>query len=365
VATVSRWSTSEVIPTIDLSSFASGTALPNPRALATAADIDATLRRIGFLKVVGHGVEPEVKRRFFDAIREFFALPLADKRALAIGKSGHAHRGYVGLATETLAGALAEADDLAAGGVIDRAAAGALAGDLKETLDTGNDDPPDHPEVLAGTPTFGANQLPDLPGWGEAFHAYRGAGIEAVLRMYRALSLALWLDPYWFESQPGETMYQLRIIHYPPQDRVTPEPGQLGCGAHTDYGSITILADDGVGGLQVRQRSGEWVDIAIGSDELVVNLGDLMAIWTNDRWVSNPHRVINPVGVDRYSSPLFVTPPYHARIEPLAACIEPGERAHYDAQVSGPYLLARFDGTHSYRNALLDDYNRTHAGTSG
>lgn len=348
------------IPTFDLTPFASGTALPNPEAAATAAAIDATLRQVGFLKVVGHGVDPGVKARYFDAVREFFALPTADKQRLAIANSGHAHRGYVGFGTETLAGALAESADLAAGGTIDRTAATAtLAGDLKETLDTGNEDPPDHPEVLAGTPTFGPNQLPDLPGWREAYSAYRTAGIEAVLRMYRALSMALGLDPYWLESQPGETMYQLRMIHYPPQDRVTPEPGQLGCGAHTDYGSITILADDGVGGLQVRQRSGEWIDITIDEGELVVNLGDLMAIWTNDRWVSNPHRVINPVGVDRYSSPLFVTPPYHLRIEPLTECIEPGDTAHYQPQVSGPYLLARFDGTHSYRNPLLEDYNRT------
>lgn len=346
------------IPTIDLTPFATGTVLPNAEAVANAAVVDATLRQVGFLKVVGHGVAPDVKERFFAAIRAFFDLPLADKEALSIANSGHAHRGYVGIATETLAGAIGDADDLAAGGTIDRGTTGQLAGDLKETLDTGNDDPPDHPEVLAGTPTFGANQLPDLPGWRAAFDDYRTAGVEAVLRMHRALSLALGLDPYFFESQPGETMYQLRMIHYPPQDRVTPEPGQLGCGAHTDYGSITLLADDGVGGLQVCQRSGEWVDISIGPTEMVVNLGDLMAIWTNDRWVSNPHRVVNPVGVDRYSAPLFVTPPYHLRIAPLDACIEPGDRPHYEPQVSGPYLLARFDGTHSYRNPLLERYNR-------
>jgi isopenicillin N synthase-like dioxygenase len=351
--------TSPAIPTIDISPFATGRVLPSPEAEATAAAIDVTLRQVGFLKVVGHGVTPDVKAHFFAAIREFFALPMADKQRLAIGNS-RAHRGYVGFGSETLEGALA---DLEAGGHIDRTVAGAvLAGDLKETLDTGNEDPPDHPEVLAGTPTFGPNQLPDLPGWRDAYGAYRTAGIEAVLRMYRALSMALGLDPHWLESQPGETMYQLRMVHYPPIDRVAPEPSQLGCGAHTDYGSITVLADDGVGGLQVRQRSGEWVDVTIGDGELVVNLGDLMAIWTNDRWVSNPHRVVNPPDTDRYSAPLFVTPPYHLRIEPLPHCVAPGDTARYEPQVSGPYLLARFDGTHSYRNTLLDEHNRTAAG---
>lgn len=347
---------STAIPTIDLSPFATGGDLTGPAALDVAAAIDATLRQVGFLKVVGHGVPTAVKDEFFAAARRFFDLPLAEKERLAIGNSGEAHRGYVGFGTETSAGAM---PGLETGGVIDRAEVGAvLAGDLKETLDTGNEDAPDHPEVLAGTPTFGANQFPDLPGWGAAYDAYRGAVIEAARRVARGLSLALGQDPYWLESQPGETMYHLRLIHYPPQDRVTPEPGQLGCGAHTDYGSFTVLADDGVGGLQVCQRSGEWVDIELGVGELVVNLGDLMAIWTNDRWVSNPHRVVNPIGVDRYSAPLFVTPPFHLRIEPLASCVAEGVAPRYEPLVSGPYLLARFDGTHSYRNSLLDEHNR-------
>ncbi len=95
--------------------------------------------------------------------------------------------------------------------------------------------------------------------------------------MQRGLALALGLDPDFFDDQPGETMYHLRLIHYPPMERVTPEPGQLGCGAHTDYGTLTVLADDGVGGLQVRQRSGEWTDVVVPDGALVVNLGDLMA----------------------------------------------------------------------------------------
>jgi isopenicillin N synthase-like dioxygenase len=115
-----------------------------------------------------------------------------------------------------------------------------------------------------------------------------------------------------------------------------------------------VLADDGVGGLQVRQRSGEWTDVVAPEDSLVVNLGDLMAIWTNDRWVSNPHRVVNPTGVDRYSSPLFVTPPFHLDIETLPTCLDANGSSRHKTLVSGPYLQSRFDGTHAYRNELLD-----------
>lgn len=327
------------IPTIDLSPFADGADLPSGPASAAAAEIDAALRQVGFVTVTGHGVEAGVKARYFDAMRSFFSLPNDEKEAIAIGRSDH-HRGYVGFEAESLDGALGNGED---------AIGTATAGDLKETLDTGTDYPLDHPLVVAGTPLHGPNQLPDLPGFRETYDDYRRAAIEAALRVQRAMAMALGLPPTFFEDQPGDTMFHLRLIHYPPQSRMTPAPGQYGCGAHTDYGTVTVLADDGVGGLQVRQRSGEWVDVVVPDGHLVVNIGDLMAIWTNDRWVSNPHRVVNPAGVDRYSSALFVTPPFHLRIEALPTCLDPEGRSRHQPLVAGPYLLSRFDGTHAYR----------------
>ena len=332
-----------VLPTIDLSAFASGAPLPSAASGRVASDIDRALRETGFLLVTGHGLGPEVTSEYFDAMRAFFALPAEQKQAIAIGRSG-CHRGYVGFGSEALDGALGGDDD---------ALGTATVGDLKETLDTGTEHGPGHPEVLAGTPLHGPNQLPDLPGFRAAWDRYRSAVVEVALRMQRGLASALQLPPTFFEAQPGETMFHLRLIHYPPLDRVTPEPGQLGCGAHTDYGTLTVLADDGVGGLQVRRRSGEWVDVVVPDECLVVNLGDLMAIWTNDRWVSNPHRVVNPAGVDRYSSALFVTPPFHLRIETLPTCLDADGRSRHEPLVAGHYLLSRFDGTHAYRNEVL------------
>ncbi|NNE11950.1 MAG: isopenicillin N synthase family oxygenase [Ilumatobacter sp.] len=328
-----------MIPTIDLEPFATGSRLPSPEAAAVARSIDAALRDVGFVTVTGHGVASDVKTDFFDAMRAFFDQSLDDKQAIAIGKSDH-HRGYVGFGSEALEGALGSGDDRIGS---------AAAGDLKETLDTGTEYAPDHPLVVAGTPLHGPNQWPALPGFREAYDAYREAAVEAALRMQRGLAIALGLAPSFFEDQPGDTMLHLRLIHYPPQSRVTPAPGQLGCGVHTDYGTLTVLADDGVGGLQVRRRSGEWVDVGVPEGQLVVNLGDLMAIWTNDRWVSNPHRVVNPPGVDRYSSALFVTPPFHLRIETLPTCLDADGSTRHEPLVSGPYLLSRFDGTHAYR----------------
>jgi isopenicillin N synthase-like dioxygenase len=336
------------LPVIDLEPFATGAPLPSPAADGVAATIDAALRDVGFLLVTGHGVDRGVKDALFAQMRTFFALPRAAKDAIAIGNSP-CHRGYVGFGTETLQGALGGEED---------AMGAMLSGDLKETLDTGTEHGPDHPEVLAGTPLHGPNQFPALPEFVDAWSAYRAAAAEAALRMQRGLAMGLGLAPEFFADQPGETMLHLRLVHYPPLDRVTPEPGQLGCGSHTDYGTLTVLADDGVGGLQVRQRSGEWTDVAIPADHLVVNLGDLMAIWTNDRWVSNPHRVVNPPGVDRYSAVLFVTPPFHLRIETLPTCLDADCASRHAPLIAGRYLLSRFDGTHAYRNPLLEEHNR-------
>jgi len=338
----------------DLTSFATDVDPADQSTAAasasTAAAIDATLRKTGFLLVSGHGVADDVREAYFDAMRSFFALPIEEKDAIAIGNSS-CHRGYVGMATETLDGAMGmDEDEMGDGASI------GPAGDLKETLDTGIEHGPAHPEVVAGTPLHGPNQWPDptlLPDFRPAVEAYRSAMIEAARRMQRALATALDLDAGFFEDQPGETMFHLRLIHYPPMETLTPEPGQLGCGAHTDYGTLTLLADDGQGGLQVRERSGEWIDVLVPTGHLVVNLGDLMAIWTNDRWVSNPHCVVNPPGIDRYSSPLFVTPPFHLEIAALENCVPAETTPKHPSMISGPYLLARFDGTHSYRNELL------------
>ena len=332
------------LPVVDVSAFASGIDHATPTAASAAQQIDTTFRDLGFLLVTGHGIERDVKERMLDQLRSFFALPVAEKEAIAIGRSP-CHRGYVGIATETL-------DD-----------ANTLAGDLKETIDSGPEHGPDHPEVVAGTPLHGPNQLPDLPGFRAAWEAYFAQAVEAARRVQRGVALALGLPADYLLDLPGETLYHFRMIHYPPQHRLPPAEGQLGCGAHTDYGSVTLLTDDGVGGLQVMRRDGTWIDVDVPDDHVVVNLGDLMAIWTNDRYVSNPHRVINPPAVDRYSMPLFVTPPFHARIECLETCLEPGEVPRYEPMVAGPYLLSRFDNTHSYRNEILDAHNRSVAET--
>lgn len=327
------------LPAIDVSCFATGLELPSPEADAVAATIDRTCREIGFLLVRGHGVRDETKQGLLDRMREFFDLPLAEKQRIAIGNSPY-HRGYIAIGAEDLDGALPDHDPTVTYGV----------GDQKETIDSGVEHSLDHPEVVAGTPLHGPNQLPDLPGFREAWQAYFDEAVEAVLRVQRGLAMALGLAPDFFEALPGHPMYHLRMIHYPPKHAV--DGRLLGCGAHTDYGLLTLLAEDGVGGLEVRLRDGSWISATVPPGHLVVNLADMLAIWTNDRYVSNPHRVVNPPDAHRYSIPLFVTPPYHLRVECLPTCLAPGEAPRHEPLVSGTYLQGRFDGTHSYRNPL-------------
>lgn len=320
------------LPTIDVSCFATGVA-PSAAQDAAARLLDETCREAGFFLITGHGVLPEVKARMLAESALFFAEPLASKNTIAIARSPY-HRGYVGIATEAL-------DE-------------SQKGDLKETLDTGGEAGPNHPEVLAGTPFFGPNQWPSTPGFRTAWEAYYAQAKEAAYRVQRAMARALGQPDDFIVDQPGETMYHLRFVHYPPQSITPLAENQLGSGVHTDYGSVTLLADDGVGGLQVMKRSGEWIDVQVPPQALVVNIGDLMAIWTNDRWISNPHRVVNPAFQDRYSIPLFVTPPYHTDIACLDTCLPPGELPKYPVQKAGDYLNKRISATHSYRNPLLD-----------
>ncbi len=172
---------SETLPTVDVSSFATG-APPSPEQDAVAAEIDRICREIGFFLVTGHGVEAAVKAAMFDAMQRFFALPVEEKMEIAISKSPH-HRGYVPIAEETL-----DED---------------TAGDLKESLDTGGEHGPDHPEVQAGVPLFGPNQFPADPAFREAWEAYRAQAIEAAQRVQRAMARALGQHDELVLDRPG------------------------------------------------------------------------------------------------------------------------------------------------------------------
>ena len=228
--------------------------------------------------------------------------------------------------------------------------------DLKESYYCGAELAADHPYVAAGIRGYGGNQWPDtLPGFREQMLAYYAAvrGLGDHLMMLVALSLELPED--YFAAMYAQPAGNVRLIHYPPQP-ADAAFNQIGAGAHTDWGGITLLLQDDIGGLEVCNAAGEWIAAPPLAGTFVINLGDLVQRWTNDLYRSNPHRVRNgnAAGRDRYSVPFFFSPDHHARIECLPTCHDADNPPRYAACTAGEHLMEMFDrsyGTKAGRKA--------------
>lgn len=315
-----------MLPIIDISGLRDG----DPAGARTAAaQMDRACCEVGFFYVSGHGVAQETMDAIFEAARVLFALPDAEKQAISITKSRF-HHGYGSIGEESLEEG--------------------LPADFKEAFDMGRHLPLEHPDVVANKPLHGPNQYPDIPGWRDLLDDHFWRMQRVGLTVMRGLAIALDLPEDFFETRFSDPVSALRLLHYPPHAKRQDED-QLGCGAHTDYGCVTILAQDEHGGLQVQQRDGGWVDATPVPGTFVVNLGDLMARWTNDRWVSTPHRVINSGGADRYSIPFFCEPNFDTRVVCLESCRSENNPPKYPETTSGAWLLSRFDDTYAYRKA--------------
>jgi isopenicillin N synthase-like dioxygenase len=310
-------------PIISLAGMTS--ADPAARA-AMAADLRAACLDKGFFYIVDHGVPPELTRAVFDQARAFFALPMATKRTVDIARSP-CNRGYEPLRAQVLE-------------------AGAPP-DLKEGFYIGADLGPDDPRVAAGLFNHGPNQWPaGLPRWRETMEAYFARMLALCRTMMRALALALHLPRDHFEGFCDDPMATLRLLHYPPQP-AHPDPGEKGCGAHTDFGAITLLAQDDVGGLEVWDGENGWMAAPPVPGALVVNLGDLIARWTNDRYRSTLHRVINRSGRERYSVPFFFTGRADFEVGCLEGCLAPGEAPKYPPTTAIGHLEEMYRRTYA------------------
>ena len=152
------------------------------------------------------------------------------------------------------------------------------------------------------------------------------------------------MDPDYFVRRFDKTVSRASIIYYPPQDAELGKQ-QFGVAPHTDYGCLTLLHQDMTGGLQVRNSRGEWVTALPIEGTLVVNVGDLLARWSNDRFRSNPHRVVNRSGVARYSMAMFIDPNFDTPIIPIVE----GDKPKYEPTTCGDYILSRYDDSFAYR----------------
>lgn len=278
---------------------------------AVAKRIGAACREVGFFCIANHGVDAALQQAVFEQARAFFALPEAGKRALDKVFS-KANRGY-----EPLRGQVLEA--------------GAPA-DLKEGFYIGEELAEDDPRVLAGRFNHGANQWPiELEEFRPTMERYRDAMNALANRLMAAIALSLQLPEDHFAGFCRDSTSTLRLLHYPPQP-ANAAPGEKGCGAHTDFGGLTLLLQDENPGLQVWDRhSKSWIHAAPVAGTYVVNLGDMIARWTNDQYRSTLHRVVNMSGRERYSVPFFFSGNPDHVVECLPTCLAPGEAPRYPA----------------------------------
>ncbi|WP_181703063.1 isopenicillin N synthase family dioxygenase [Chthonobacter albigriseus] len=313
------------LPIVDISGLAS----PDE---ADRKDVAVTLgkaaRDCGFLYITGHGIDRDLRNRLLTQAKTFFSLPHEEKMKVYIGLSDN-HRGYVPPGEEGF---------------------DSQKPDSKEGFDLAIDLPSDHPAVVAGTPMCGANQWPDLPGFREDVTAYYEAAMSLGRRLARALAVALDVPEDTFERHVNVPVSQLRLLHYPfdpdqPEDRP-------GIGAHTDYEIFTILLPTAPG-LEVMNGDGQWIDAPPVEDAFVVNIGDMLEVWTNGALVATSHRV-RKVKAERYSFPLFFGCDFNTLVEPLEVFRKPGEPTRYQPLYAGEHLWAQTMQSFAYLKKKLE-----------
>ena len=313
------------IPVIDLKHAlqpGSGASAAVARQLQTAA------MATGFFYIKNHGVSSAVMTEQFELARALMALPLTTRQALSIQHS-KTMRGFEALGAQTL-------DDTA-------------QPDLKESFYCGMVYPTDHPYVLAGYQTYGGNQWPsELPHAPARCEAYIQAMLGLSRRLMQLVALSLDLPEAYFDATSDSPMVTLRMLRYPPHP-VDADERTFGAGAHTDWGALTLLAQDAHGGLEVALPDGSWLAAPPVTDTFIVNLGDMMPRWTNGRYRSSMHRVRNTLskGQERYSIPFFYEPDYLAQIVAVPGTLAAGEKPLFEACTAGEHLKQMYQKTYA------------------
>ncbi|MEU9076788.1 2-oxoglutarate and iron-dependent oxygenase domain-containing protein [Kitasatospora sp. NPDC048538] len=311
---------------------------PDPAALReTVEQIGAACLDVGFFYVRDHGIAEADSRELFDAAQKFFALPLEEKMRIRLGITEQ-FRGYVPLGGEVTGGKT----------------------DWHECLDlqprSGRN--ADTIAKAAAARSADAHPLDDPGQWPPALPEFRTTVMRAWDQLYglsgriaAGMALSLGLDEHHFAPYHGVELSDLRMVHYPPYNetvgRAAPEALPMdevehGFGAHVDYGFLAVLQQDEVGGLEVRNPEGQWISAPHIPGTFLVNIGQMMQRWTNDRYRATWHRVTLPGTVDRYSVPFFFEPRYDALIEPLAVCCDADNPPRYEAVEFGPYVVDLF-----------------------
>ncbi|MEA5447649.1 2-oxoglutarate and iron-dependent oxygenase domain-containing protein [Leptolyngbya sp. CCNP1308] len=326
-------STQGNIPVIDFSPFWAS----DPAGKAqVAADIYRACHGVGFLYLTHHGIPQAAIEGVFARSQQFFALPLAEKQAIAWA-SEVSNRGYIGLERERL-------DET-------------QPGDLKEAFNLGREVSAEEANRLGIPPVqnlWPAGQADFRTTLTDFFNACA----TAAARLFRAFALALEMPEDFLLNRHTTRNYTLRLLHYPPLNSL-PKPGQIRAGAHSDYGTLTLLFQDDVGGLEVLSTQGEWISAPAIPGAVLINTGDLTERWSNGVFRSTQHRVglpqvdkagrdgpAGPVLNHRYSIAFFCEPDSEALITCLPTCQGPNNPPKHPPITAGDYLLSRLQATY-------------------
>jgi len=317
------------VPVVDLEPWRSGGAAGRD---AVAAAFDSAASSVGFVQIVGHGVSDDVIDAMVATGDRFFALPLSDKLA-ARPEDLSVNRGYAASQTESLAYSIGEA----------------APPDLFEAFNMGEDvvDEADPFYAAERHRLFAPNIWPPaVPELRPALVDYFAAARDVALTLTEVFARALGLPAGWFVPFVDRSTTTMRTINYEQRAHdAEPLRGQLRMGPHTDYGIVTVLWADGAPGLEVFV-DGNWRAVTPTPGALLVNLGDLTAEWTNDRWLSTLHRVVPPRGepVRRRSTAFFLDGNWDARIECLPTCTDADHPPRYEPVLAGEHLMAKLMG---------------------
>ncbi|SDW28644.1 Isopenicillin N synthase [Amycolatopsis xylanica] len=316
-----------LVPTIDISAWTGDQA-----DLVTA--VDDALTRVGFLQLTGHGIPQPTIDTMREATSAFFALPIEEKLRSAPADRA-SDRGYAAQGTEGLAYSLGKT----------------TPPDLAESFVIGAEDIDVSDPAVAAEPYgfFAPNIWPAIPAdLRPALTAYASEAHRVARVLLEVFEQALALPRGYLDAYTRHPSRTLRVNHYERRAGVPePLPGQMRLGAHTDYGIVTVLCADPVPGLQIFGPDGAWHDVVPAEGALVINLGDLTAQWTNDRWRSTLHRVVPPSGPGpsrRQSVAFFFDGDYDARFECLPTCQSPENPPKYPPVLGGEHLHAKVTG---------------------
>jgi isopenicillin N synthase-like dioxygenase len=325
------------IPVIDLSGYYAGD-IEERRALGR--QIDATCRDTGFFTVAGHRVPPALVTGLLGAARGFFEQPVEDKLCYRAPPDTQL-RGYSPFQAHRLA----------------RSRGVETPPDLREVFSVGRPElRPGHPVADPdAAPFYRPCIWPNAPADFQAVYTRYYEHLEALARdLMRLFALGLGLPETWFDSRIDDNFAALNSFYYPAQTDA-PLAGQLRAGEHSDFGSLTILLQSpDAGGLEVMGMDGTWQYLAPQPGRFVINLGDLMAQWTNDRWRSTLHRVVNPPGEpisrrSRVSIGFFCHPNFETMIECIPTCRDADGGSRYEPVKAGTYMRRKILAVRSPR----------------